>query len=85
MKINSKIIDDVAEKISSSIPSGLKAFASEFENNCKTILKSSFERLNLVTREEFEIQQQVLLKTREKIEQLEKKVNILLKQQNIEP
>ena len=85
MKINSKIIDEVSEKISSSIPSGLKAFSSGFENNCKAILKASFERLNLVTREEFEIQRQVLLKTREKIEQLEKKVDTLLKQNNIEP
>ena len=85
MKINSKIINDVTEKISNSIPSGLKAFASEFENNCKAILTASFERLNLLTREEFEIQQQVLLKTREKIEQLEKKVDTLLKQQNIKP
>lgn len=81
MKISSKIIDDFSEKILRNIPSGLKTFAEEFENNCKLILKTSFEQLNLVTREEFEIQQQVLLKTREKIEKLEQKVELLLSKQ----
>ena len=78
MKINSKIINDVTRKISSNIPSGLKTVASEFENNCKNILKSSFEKLDLVTREEFDIQKEVLVKTRLKLEALEKKFNELM-------
>ncbi|WP_116964491.1 accessory factor UbiK family protein [Fastidiosibacter lacustris] len=80
MKINSKIIDDVANKISHSLPSGIKSIASEFESSCKSILKASFEKLDLVTREEFDIQKEVLLKTRQKLEQLEKKIDELLAQ-----
>ena len=78
MKLNHKLIDDVASKISGGIPSGLKTIASEFEGNCKSILKASFEKLDLVTREEFDIQKEVLAKTRLKLEQLERKVDKLL-------
>ena len=78
MRIKSKVIDEFSEKILKNIPSGLKTFADELENTCKLILRTSFEQLNLVTREEFEIQQKVLLKTREKIEKLEQKVELLL-------
>lgn len=81
MKLNNKIIDDVASKISNSIPSGLKTAVSEFENNCKNVLKASFEKLDLVTREEFDIQKEVLVKTRLKLEVLEKKVDELIAKQ----
>ncbi|WP_119343569.1 accessory factor UbiK family protein [Facilibium subflavum] len=84
MKIDNKILEDVSKKISDAIPKGVKAFADEFESNCKSILKSSFERLDLVTREEFDIQKEVLLKTRQRLEQLEKKVDKLLKKHNID-
>ena len=81
MKLNNKIIDDFASKISNGIPSGLKTAASEFENNCKNVLKASFEKLDLVTREEFDIQKEVLVKTRLKLEELEKKVDELIAKQ----
>ena len=81
MKVNNKVLDDIANKISNSVPSGLKSVANEFENNCKSILKSSFERLDLVTREEFDIQKEVLFKTRQKLETLEKKIDQLLSDQ----
>ncbi|WP_440616592.1 accessory factor UbiK family protein [Cysteiniphilum sp. 6C5] len=81
MKLNNKIIDDVASKISNGIPSGLKTVTSEFEKNCKSVLKASFEKLDLVTREEFDIQKEVLAKTRLKLEALEKKVDELIAEQ----
>ena len=84
MKIHNKIIDDISKKISKNIPKGLKLFTNEFENNCKAILKASFERFNLVTRDEFDIQQSVLLRTREKIEKIEKQLDIFLKNKNLE-
>ena len=81
MKLNSKIIDDVASKISSGIPRGLKAVASDFESNCKSVLKASFEMLELIPREEFDIQKEVLAKTRLKVEALEKKIDELIAKQ----
>lgn len=80
MKMNHKVIDDMANKISSSVPQGFKSLAGEFENNCKSVLKASFEKLDLVTREEFDIQKEVLLKTRKKLEDLEKKLDALLQE-----
>ena len=81
MKLNNRIIDNAASKISNGIPSGLKTVISEFENNCKLVLKASFEKLDLVTREEFDIQKEVLAKTRLKLEALEKKIDELLVKQ----
>jgi len=78
MKVGNRIIDEVTSKLSSGIPSGLKVVASEFESNCKSVLRASFEKLDLVTREEFDIQKEVLVKTRLKLEQLEKKVDELI-------
>ncbi|MFZ9036338.1 MAG: accessory factor UbiK family protein [Francisellaceae bacterium] len=75
--LNPKIIDEIGQKLTNTIPEGLKGLASEFENNCKTILKSSFERLDLVTREEFDIQKEVLIKTRLKLEAIEKRLDEL--------
>ena len=82
MKLNNKLIDDVASKISSGIPDSLKTIASELESNCKSVLRASFEKLDLVTREEFDIQKEVLVKTRLKLEQLEKKVDALIAKRN---
>jgi hypothetical protein len=48
--------------------------AKDVEKNLKALLASFFARLDLVTREEFDIQRQVLLRTREKLEKLEAKL-----------
>ncbi|OAM29236.1 MULTISPECIES: accessory factor UbiK family protein [Eikenella] len=63
-----KILDELAEKISSTIAASP---VKDAEKNVKTLLGSTFNKLDLVTREEFDIQQQVLIKTREKLAALE--------------
>ena len=70
--LNTKIIDDLARQISESIPSGIKEMQKDVEKNVHTLLQSGFDRLDLVTREEFDTQTRVLARTREKLEQLEK-------------
>lgn len=50
---------------------------NDFESNFKAILQSAFEKLDLVSREEFEIQQKVLCDTREKLENLEQVIKKL--------
>jgi hypothetical protein len=52
----------------------------DFENNIRSLLQSSLSKMNLVTREEFDVQSAVLRRTREKLEQLEKEVEQLTKQ-----
>jgi hypothetical protein len=72
--INSKLIDDLARQISGSLPAGLRELQHDLEKNTHTILQNTLSKLDLVTREEFDVQSRVLARTREKLEQLEKAV-----------
>ena len=70
--LDTKYIDDLAHQISGSIPSGVKGLQQDLEKNIHTLLQGALAKLDLVTREEFDAQSQVLLRTREKLDQLEK-------------
>ena len=80
MSKNPHFLDDLAEKISKLIPSGAKALGQDFEKNLKNLLRASFNKLELVTRKEFDIQARVLIKTRHKLESLEEKFAALEKE-----
>lgn len=69
--LDTKIIDELVDRLSSAIPSGLHRFKNELEKNFRRILQSTFSKFDLVTREEFDAQAKVLARTREKLEQLE--------------
>ncbi len=72
-----KAIDDIANRLADTIPPGLNALKEDMEKNFRAILQSAFGKLDLVTREEFEVQKAVLAKTREKLEALEGQVAAL--------
>ncbi|HEY7986961.1 MAG TPA: accessory factor UbiK family protein [Methylophilaceae bacterium] len=74
--LNNKFIDDISKKISALISESPMA---DVENNLRALLQSAFAKLDLVTREEFDVQTQVLLKTREQLDRLEQKLNALEK------
>ena len=63
-----KILEEVSAKISATIA---ESPAKDVEKNVKAMLGSAFNKMDLVTREEFDIQQQVLIKTRTKLAELE--------------
>jgi ubiquinone biosynthesis accessory factor UbiK len=69
--LNSKTFDDLAAKIGKAIEGSP---AKDIEKNVKAMLQSGLTRLDVVPRAEFDTQAQVLLKTREKLEQLEARV-----------
>jgi BMFP domain-containing protein YqiC len=69
--LNSTSIDELARKIGRAIETSP---AKDIEKNVKAMLQSGLQRLDLVPREEFDIQAQVLLRTREKLEALEARV-----------
>jgi BMFP domain-containing protein YqiC len=69
---DTKFIDDLARQISEAIPAGVKGMQEDVQKNIHTLLQGTLSRLDLVTREEFDAQSQVLARTREKLEQLEK-------------
>ena len=70
-------LDELARRISSLIPGDVKHMQDDIENNIRSLLQSSLSKMNLVTREEFDVQSAVLLRTREKLEQLEKQLEQL--------
>ena len=68
------LIEDLAAKIGSLLPPAPTALKKEVEEAIRQAIRSSITRLDLVTRDEFEIQSAVLQRTRIKLEHLEKKV-----------
>jgi BMFP domain-containing protein YqiC len=64
-------IDKLARLLAEAVPQGLRSVRDDLENNFRTVLMSGVGKLELVTREEFEVQQAVLARTREKLEALE--------------
>jgi len=75
--IDLKTIDDLARRLGDLVPPGMKEARAELEQNMKATLQAGLGKLDLVTREEFEVQRAVLLRTREKIDVLERAVQAL--------
>lgn len=71
--------DKVSEKLSDVLPSGLNSVKEDAKKNFKSILEATFAKMNLVTREEFDAQAAVLMRTREQIVVLEKQISELEK------
>lgn len=69
-----KTIEDIAKRLTDSMPAGLSNLKEEMEKTFHGILQSVLGTLDLVTREEFEVQKAVLAKTRGKLEDMEKRV-----------
>jgi len=67
-------IDELARRLSGLVPPGLRESRDEMQQNFKSVLQAGLSKLDLVTREEFEVQRAVLLRTREKLEQLQRAV-----------
>ena len=72
--LKDKFFDEIASKISDAIAASP---AKDVEKNVRAMMSSAFTKLDLVTREEFEIQQDVLAKSREKLTALEQRVTEL--------
>ena len=67
-------IDDLARRLSALVPPGLREGREELQQNFKSVLQAGLGKLDLVTREEFEVQRAVLLRTREKLDELQRTV-----------
>lgn len=74
MALDPKILDDLARKLADSVPPGLKELKSDLEHNFRAMLQSGLGKLELVTREEFDVQAGVLARTREKLEELSQRL-----------
>jgi BMFP domain-containing protein YqiC len=67
-------LDELARRLSSLVPPSLRDGREEMQEKLKAVLQSGLTKLDLVTREEFEVQRAVLLRTREKLDALERAV-----------
>jgi ubiquinone biosynthesis accessory factor UbiK len=72
--LNPKTLDDLARRLADAMPSGVKELQADVEKNMRAQLQSGLSRLDLVTREEFDVQAKVLARTRAKLETLERQV-----------
>ena len=70
-------IDELARRLSGLVPPGLRESREEMQENFRAVLQSGLGKLDLVTRQEFDVQRAVLLRTREKLEALEQAVQWL--------
>ncbi|HET9679428.1 MAG TPA: accessory factor UbiK family protein [Gammaproteobacteria bacterium] len=70
MAFDPKILDDLAHKLADAVPPGLRAARDDMKDNFRVLLQSAFNKMDLVTREEFDVQAKVLARSREKLESL---------------
>ena len=74
-------LDELLSRISAALPDGLQDLKNDTGKNLHAALRAALGKMNLVTREEFDIQQAVLARTRAKLDALEEKVAEWEKQQ----
>ena len=79
MAFDPKSLDELARKLAEAVPPGLAALGKDLEQNFKAVLQGGLAKLELVTRQEFDIQAAVLRRSRERLEELEKRIAALEK------
>lgn len=72
--MDTKLIEELARKLARSLPPGMQALQADLEKNFRVVLAGGLARMNLVTREEFDVQAAVLKRTRAKLAALEKRL-----------
>jgi BMFP domain-containing protein YqiC len=75
--MDTKVIEELARKLAETVPPGVRALQADMEKNFRALLDATLSRMNLVTREEFDVQRRVLERTREKLTALEAKIESL--------
>ena len=75
--IEPQLFDDIARRLAAAMPPGVQGLQAEAEKNFRAVLQSTLSRLDLVTREEFDVQSALLARTRAKLEALERRVAVM--------
>lgn len=82
--IDPKILDDMAKRLAALVPSSVQTLQQDLEKNFRATLQAGLQKMDLVTREEFEVQAALLARTRDKLDQLALKVEQLEAKQGVE-
>jgi BMFP domain-containing protein YqiC len=75
--IDPKLIDDLARRLGGSLPESLRSLREDLEQNFKATLQAALSRLDLVTREEFDLRTAMLEKARTQLAELERRLQSL--------
>lgn len=75
--LNPKKLEQFAQQIHDALPQGIKDFGGDMEAKVKQVIQAQLGKLDVVTREDFEVQTQVLIRTREKLTALEQRLDQL--------
>lgn len=77
MKPDPKIIEEALQKLKEALPNDVGEFKRAGEEKLKLALEATLQNLEMVPREEYEVQTEVLRRTRERVEQLEQRISVL--------
>ena len=75
--INAQSLDDLARRLADSVPESLRSFARDLEGNFKAVLQAQLTKLDLVSRQEFDVQAALLARTQATLSTLEARVKEL--------
>jgi BMFP domain-containing protein YqiC len=76
-KSNSLNLDELARQLAGAVPQNLKVLGEDLQQNFRSLLQSALQKMDLVTREEFDVQRALLERTRERLEVLEARLQAL--------
>ncbi|HEY9201251.1 MAG TPA: accessory factor UbiK family protein [Gammaproteobacteria bacterium] len=77
--IDTHSINQLVDKLSTVVPDSVKAVKSDLDSNIKAVLESSLRQMNLVSREEFDVQSALLQRSQQKLQQLEQQLDELIR------
>ena len=77
MKLDSSILDELSHKLDAVLPDDLRSGKDKVEKNARAVAESVFQRLELVTRKEFDAQSEMLAQSQLRVQELEQRVQEL--------
>jgi hypothetical protein len=75
--MDARLIEELARKLTETVPPGVRALQADMERNFRALLESALAKMDVVTREEFDVQRRVLERSREKLTALETRLAAL--------
>jgi ubiquinone biosynthesis accessory factor UbiK len=72
--LDPKLFDDLAQRLNAAVPEGMRALQQDVDRNLRAGIQAALSRLDLVTREEFEVQSKVLARTRAQVDALNARI-----------